>query len=1318
MHAGLKKITKDDRWNGYFDGFTPQGSLKGWAFLKENPSEDVELHLYIHGIWLATTAANQPRPDVDTKLNLKKPSNTGFLFDLKAFNSEGALKLMRKFGRTPPKVNLLEDLHIYIAGSQLALPTRQSSPDINIDLSDCLPSIIAAAARQLREELSTGLDINQLSSVDQEILLLSNPLFDAKWYAETYDEIQITEIDPTEHYRRFASDFERAPSPWFDPSSYLAVAPEARAASISPVIHYDLYGHDQWWPGQGKFRECSSTTVGERDHAVLIHLYHLDTVPDIQKLVLNFEDDVDVFVSVPDNSPDHDPAKISALFPRACEIIQVPNRGQDVAAFLEVVRQIKGRGYRFFCKVHSKKGNKYPDIWRRVMFDALAATPDRIAQTVELFRSNPRVLIAGPKQFWLNGADFELGSGPRLCEFLAELGIGDGAVNQDWGFFAGTCFWIDAELAGLIAEALPMSVFDEAKVTSSGQAAFAVERLFSLVCIALGGQVGLIDGCDWTSAPVISNAKDRGIRLPEGEKPLLFLSQHLQGIMAPRIVPGTALQPKEIDPNDLFANADSALHGEIDVMVCCWNGGTELLQRGFCDLGRHLELQGLTWAIIVSSPAVQSYFQADSCRNLIRDTLYLRFPLSHQNIPMPIGMDLPETVSLSLLRSEHLFLRTDLPEGEDLQAALANIGELYAYWRGILTRHKIKTFLIWGNTAPKSRLFIHLCTELGIEYQIIERGHFPGTISIDPIGQFGTGVTPRLVSHASTLASGGPNNQERFQEIRAWYDAQQNHAAYAQFQKRGTRDLDIMARARSQKRPVILVIGGNDQGGGVVTPDPDLLRVNWFGSSDQAFKLIRGLVSSKFPDALLVLRPHPSQTTQTGEFLLVARDSALDELVENADLCISIATTASAICLLKGKPLLTLGLSELNGAGVGEAITDETHLLAALRRHIWASFPNPYPDGANRRFIVDLFDRHLVGIDGTVPTHQDVTDLAALIASRIQRMKTGFLQDFAGREDQISQAMFEDVRDRGRAIFPVDPRAFSHRKRPEISVVLPIYGDYEGTRICFDQLVRHQEENGYRVIVVWDRGPDERLRDLCIEYADKAGFTYLENRENVGFSGTVNQGILHAGRDDIILLNSDTVPCGDWALRLQDAAYAHPKISSVVPFSNNATIYSVPFPDGKELPTSDPVSWVEAFDRKARTRTPFVVEMPISHGYCTYVRRSVFNQLGLFSESKFDKGHGEDNEFSMRARAAGYFCGCATQIFIGHAGSTSFAEDAMKWKLAGREAMQKEFSHYFDEVRSFFKNDPLWSFRQGIDERPLLTDGRQTDSLGLPHRKI
>ena len=38
----------------------------------------------------------------------------------------------------------------------------------------------------------------------------------------------------------------------------------------------------------------------------------------------------------------------------------------------------------------------------------------------------------------------------------------------------------------------------------------------------------------------------------------------------------------------------------------------------------------------------------------------------------------------------------------------------------------------------------------------------------------------------------------------------------------------------------------------------------------------------------------------------------------------------------------------------------------------------------------------------------------------------------------------------------------------------------------------------------------------------------------------------------------------------------------------------------------------------------------------------------------------------------------------------------MKWKLAGRKAMQDEFTHYFEEVRIFFQNDPLEQQRKRI----------------------
>lgn len=1298
VEAKLRNLADGAKWRGHVDGVNREGIISGWAFLGEAPQEDLDLDLFVHGIRIAQTTANLGRKDIDKLLEIEKPANTGFRFDLKTFVPEGALEFLRRFGRTAPDVNFMKDVRIYIAKTQHVLPVGGRNADVFLDISASLSGMVSAAAQHLAQEISAGLKAEQLEPIDLDILLFSNPLFSSQWYEETYEEVAASELDAVEHCREFATSFQYDAGPWFDTPAYLEAAPAAQNSGLPPSVHYALNGHDTWWPGQGRFREIMPETTEQSDYAVLIHLYHLDTVPDLHRFLTSFAEDVDVFISIPEDSPDHDPAQIAELFPRAREILTVPNRGQDVSAFLETVRYVKDRGYKFFCKVHSKKGNKYPDTWRRVMFDALAATPERVMDTVALFRSNPRILMSGPAQFWLNGKDFELGNAPGIQKLTTKLGFGSGTLFSDWAFFAGTCFWIDAKLAEMIAVSVTAEDFFETQVARDRQTAHAMERLFSLVVSLVGGKVALSDGCDWAAPIVLEDKAQSSLRLPAGGQVGPFLVQLLLNPTAVQTVGSTAARPKIAHPDDIFGTTDLALHGAIDVMINCWMSKQETLHDGLADLQELFSKNGLTSAFVVAGQDISSFLQGRSCLNVHDEKSILLVPPALTDISgLAEGEPLPEAVALSFLRSECLFLDESMPDGSNLTLAIARINLVSAYWRGILIRHKVKTFLIWGTTAPKSRLFIHLCQELNIEYQIIERGHFPGTLSIDPVGQFGTGARPQLIDQVSPHAAVSNEANARFVEIQRWYDTQQDNTAYARFQKRETKDIEIMRRARRDGRPVILVIGGNDQGGGVTSPDLDPLRVNWFGSSDNAFSIIRRLVSAKFPDALLVLRPHPSQKPQEAEFVLVAREAALDELIENADLCITIGSTSRAICLLKEKPLLTLGLSELNGRQVGEAVIDATHLLVALRRHIWADFANPYPTDANRNFIIELFDHHLIGVDHSVPTRHDMSALARLIAGRHQQMKTGFLHDYSGQEEKISEAMFEDVRDRGKAIVPIDPRAFDTRERPKISVVLPIYGDYEGTRICFDQLVRSQKENGFRVIMVWDRGPDLRLRDLCLEYAEKAGFTYLKNRENVGFSGTVNTGIIHAGRDDIILLNSDTVPCGDWALRLQDAAYAHPKIASVVPFSNNATIYNLPFPGGMKLPDEEPVKWAKDLDDRARRVQPFAVEMPVSHGYCTYVRRSAYDRLGLYDEMKFGIGQSEDNEFSLRARMAGYFCVCPTNIVMAHAGSTSFGTEITKWLMNGRAMLRGEFSHYFEEITHFFKvGDPLDRFRRQI----------------------
>lgn len=1303
VSSDLKNLDAGSQWRGHVDGIDESGVLRGWALLAADPLAELDLDIHVLGIHLATIRADRPHSTIDRILRSPQPMTPGFAFDLGEVRGEGALELLSRHGELPWNGLAPGNLVVRIAGTTHALPQAKAGSEARTHLERADTAILRAAARQVRQQIRAGRDVGDLGSVERDILFETSALFSPRWYEDCYGDVAMTGLDPAEHFQRFGSKLGRAAGPWFETESYLAAAPAARAAKLDALTHYELDSHDTWWPGEGRFRAQAPGKADGRDHALLVHLYHLDTVPDLQDLVARFPPDTDLFISVPEGSPDHDPQRIAALFPSASEVFGVPNRGQDVAAFLETVRRLKGRGYRFFCKVHSKKGNTAPDTWRRVMFDALAATPERVAAIVEMFRADPRVLMAGPSQVWFDGPRFTQDSAGRLGALMERLGFGAGAALRDWAFFAGTCFWIDAELAARVAEVAPAELFDEAVVSPDGQTSHAVERLFALAAASAGGRIALLDGRDWTAPPEIHDpAAPSGLHPELGESPAPFLDRHFKALEAPRIVEGTARRLQDGSAHDLFGDLDGALHGAIDVLVSCWMSQAEPLHDGFAHLRTSLADRGLTSAFLVAASAPRARMQARSCGHVFLDSLMVVLP-PHAGAPFgaPPGAGdeggIPEAFALSLLRSECLFRKEAMPKGGDLTAALRRVERVAACWRRVLVRRKVKLFLIWGDTAPKSRLFIHLCEDLGIEYQIIERGHFPGTMSMDPEGQFGSGARPKLIEHPGTEQRDPAAIDARFDAIRAWYETQGDNAAYSGFQKHGSRDVEIMRQARSQGRPVILAIGGNDQGGGLTGPEPDRRRLTWFGGSDNAFAVIRKLVSRKFPDALLVLRPHPSQAPQEGEFVLVAREAALDDLIDAADVCISVGSTSRAICLLKEKPLLSLGLSELSGRDAGETIVDETHLLAALRRHVWAGFAEPYPDGGNRRIVTDLFDRHLIGIDDSVPTRHRMADLARLLAGRVETMKTGFLQDYAGREDKISEAMFEDVRGRGRAIFPVDPRAFAGRPRPRVSVVLPIYGDYEGTRICFDQLVRHQAENGYRVIVVWDRGPDMRLRDLCLEYSEKAGFTCLENHENVGFSGTVNSGILHAGRDDVILLNSDTIPCGDWALRLQDAAYAHPKIASVVPFSNNATIYNLPFPKGMRLPIEAPVEWAEDLDRRARKVQPHAVEMPVSHGYCTYVRRSAYDRLGLYSEMKFGIGQSEDNEFSLRARMAGYFCVCPTNVVMAHAGSTSFGTEIQKWLQNGRSVLRGEFSHYFAEIQHFFQvGDPLDRFRRQI----------------------
>ncbi|MCX8996200.1 glycosyltransferase [Rhizobiaceae bacterium BDR2-2] len=73
-------------------------------------------------------------------------------------------------------------------------------------------------------------------------LIKDSGLFDENWYKEQYSDVQITGMDPIEHYLWIGARIGRDPSPLFSSQDYTSVYADVAAAGMNPLIHYIRFG--------------------------------------------------------------------------------------------------------------------------------------------------------------------------------------------------------------------------------------------------------------------------------------------------------------------------------------------------------------------------------------------------------------------------------------------------------------------------------------------------------------------------------------------------------------------------------------------------------------------------------------------------------------------------------------------------------------------------------------------------------------------------------------------------------------------------------------------------------------------------------------------------------------------------------------------------------------------------------------------------------------------------------------------------------------------------------------------------------------------
>lgn len=302
-----------------------------------------------------------------------------------------------------------------------------------------------------------------------------------------------------------------------------------------------------------------------------------------------------------------------------------------------------------------------------------------------------------------------------------------------------------------------------------------------------------------------------------------------------------------------------------------------------------------------------------------------------------------------------------------------------------------------------------------------------------------------------------------------------------------------------------------------------------------------------------------------------------------------------------------------------------------------------------------------------------------------------------------------------------------------IDVIVPVHGAGAVFRRCAASLIAHADAfdadasgvNAYaeevfetatrigrwRLVIVLDGQPDaesvqavEELRAAARREVCGFELEVLEHETPLGFVLSANRGLRGSDRD-VVLLNSDTQVTSGWLGRLRAAAYSNSRIATVTPFSNNATICSLPrFLDENALPASYTVdSFGALVTRVSRREYP---RLPTGVGFCLYVKRSVLDELGPFDEA-FGLGYGEEVDFCLRAARRGYVHVLDDATFVFHEGSRSFGRRREDRLRRGERLVLSRYPDYLKNVADFIKADPLASARTRVLDELKRTDAWQ-----------
>ena len=241
-----------------------------------------------------------------------------------------------------------------------------------------------------------------------------------------------------------------------------------------------------------------------------------------------------------------------------------------------------------------------------------------------------------------------------------------------------------------------------------------------------------------------------------------------------------------------------------------------------------------------------------------------------------------------------------------------------------------------------------------------------------------------------------------------------------------------------------------------------------------------------------------------------------------------------------------------------------------------------------------------------------------------------------------------------------DPHIVPHQSA--VDIIICVHNALADVQRCLDSVYQHTS-SPYNLIIIDDGSEMETLKYLR-HFAINHPLLLLRNPVTHGYTRAANRGLQIAQNPYVVLLNSDTIVSPAWLDRLIICAESDAKIGMVGPLSNTASWQSIPKIETNgdwatnPLPTDMTVSQMAA--RVAAHSARLYPRLPFLNGFCLLIKRQLIETIGYFDEIAFPAGYGEENDYCIRARQAGWELAVADDVYIYHAQSKSYSHDRRK----------------------------------------------------------